>query len=166
MVLPFWLSLRKQPFWVVHAGRPYALRYTARSASAVGSSLASTIATVLPAPPVVGNRYADTRSVRARPFGAALVADGTRRAKHRAKPSRAVGQTAVVPAGDAGGVAAFGNGKPSGALTRAAWCTVSSTLAPAGTDSSVDAPTAAGMLSSSAGAASAPTSVWRPTCTS
>src|SRR5438477_97540 len=74
VVLPFWLSLRKQPFWVVHAGRPYALRYTARSASAVGSSLASTIATVLPAPPVVGNRYADTRSVRARPFGAALVA--------------------------------------------------------------------------------------------
>ena len=46
--------LRKQPFAVVHAGRPYWVRKTARSASAVESPYASTIATVWPAPPPAG----------------------------------------------------------------------------------------------------------------
>ena len=36
--LPVWLTLRKQPLAVVHGASPYLLRYTARSASALGSS--------------------------------------------------------------------------------------------------------------------------------
>ena len=51
-VAPFSLTFLKQPDWLVHAGRPYVERYTARSASAVGSSYASTIATVSALPPV------------------------------------------------------------------------------------------------------------------
>ncbi len=46
LVLPFSSSLRKQPFAVVHAGRPNSLSYTPRSASAVGSLYASTTAIV------------------------------------------------------------------------------------------------------------------------
>ena len=41
LVTPFWFNFWKQPFAVVHAGRPYCERYTARSASAFGSSYAS-----------------------------------------------------------------------------------------------------------------------------
>src|SRR5947209_6898811 len=42
--LPFWFTLRKQRFAVVHGGKPYRARYTARSCSACGVSYASTIA--------------------------------------------------------------------------------------------------------------------------
>src|SRR5262244_2535210 len=46
---PFWFTFLKQPFAVVHAGRPKLLRYLARSASALGLSIASTMAMVAPA---------------------------------------------------------------------------------------------------------------------
>src|SRR5579872_544622 len=49
-VMPDWLTLRKQRLAVVHGGRANVDRYTARSASAVGSSKASTIATIWPVP--------------------------------------------------------------------------------------------------------------------
>ena len=52
---PLSLTFLKQRFAVVHAGRPYALRNTLRSASALGSSPTSTIATVS-APPAVCDR--------------------------------------------------------------------------------------------------------------
>src|ERR1044071_6204504 len=62
-VLPVWPTFVKHPFAVVHGGRPYVDRYCARSDSAVGSSNASTIATVRPLPAVVdGRAYADCRS--------------------------------------------------------------------------------------------------------
>src|SRR5689334_21332012 len=61
-VAPFWLTLRKQPLAVVHAGRPNWLRYTARSDSAFGSSKASTIAMVWLAEPVAVRLYAERRS--------------------------------------------------------------------------------------------------------
>ena len=35
---PRWFTFRKQPLAVVQAGRPYLVRYVARSASAVGKS--------------------------------------------------------------------------------------------------------------------------------
>jgi hypothetical protein len=38
LVVPVWLTFVKQPFAVVHAGRPNLLLKTARSDSAVGSS--------------------------------------------------------------------------------------------------------------------------------
>jgi hypothetical protein len=47
---PFSLTLVKQLFAVVHAGRPYWLRYAVRSLSALGSSNAPMIATVAPLP--------------------------------------------------------------------------------------------------------------------
>src|ERR1039458_3625623 len=59
---PFWLTFLKQPFAVVQAARPYCDRYTARSASAVGSSLASTMATMRPLPPLAGRLYAERSS--------------------------------------------------------------------------------------------------------
>ena len=72
LALPFWLSLRKQPLAVVHADRPNCRRYTPRSASAVGSSNASTIATVCPLPAVAdGSLYADWMSFGPRPAGVA-----------------------------------------------------------------------------------------------
>jgi hypothetical protein len=46
----------KQPFELVHGGKPYCARYTARSLSAFGSSNASTMATVCPEPAVVEGR--------------------------------------------------------------------------------------------------------------
>ena len=49
---PVSLTLRKHPLAVVHAARPEVLRNVPRSDSAVGSSYASTIATVSPRPPV------------------------------------------------------------------------------------------------------------------
>src|SRR5690242_16922952 len=52
LVPPFWSTLRKQPLAVVQAERPNWLRYVPRSASAVGSSIASTIAIVWPEPAV------------------------------------------------------------------------------------------------------------------
>src|ERR1700743_551744 len=45
---PLWLTLAKQPVAPVHGDRPYCLRYTPRSASALGLSKASTMATVFP----------------------------------------------------------------------------------------------------------------------
>ena len=70
---PFWFTLRKQPLAVVHAGSPYVDRYVARSDSAFGSSWASTIATVWPAPAVeLGSLYALCRSAGPRPAGSAL----------------------------------------------------------------------------------------------
>src|SRR5579883_3311956 len=52
---PFWLILRKQPLAVVQGGRPKVERYIAKSDSALGSSKASTIATVIAALPLVVN---------------------------------------------------------------------------------------------------------------
>src|SRR5215510_11639989 len=52
LVLPVWLTLRKQPFAVVHGGNPNCARYTARSASAFGYPNASTTATVVAELPV------------------------------------------------------------------------------------------------------------------
>src|SRR4051794_15814288 len=49
--VPLWFTFLKQPLAVVHGGRPNLARYTARSLSAFGSSYASTMATVMPAPP-------------------------------------------------------------------------------------------------------------------
>src|SRR5205085_465124 len=46
LAAPFWFTLRKQPLAVVQAGRPNCDRYVARSDSALGSSMASTMATV------------------------------------------------------------------------------------------------------------------------
>src|SRR5881227_3021149 len=51
-VPPSWSTFLKHPFAVVHAASPYCERYTARSDSAFGSSKASTIAMVLPEPPL------------------------------------------------------------------------------------------------------------------
>src|SRR5947209_5764202 len=48
--LPAWFTLRKQPFAVVQAGSPTALRYAPRSLSALGLSKESTMAIVLPDP--------------------------------------------------------------------------------------------------------------------
>src|SRR5580692_4241035 len=50
--LPSWLTFLKHPFTFVHSESLYSFRYTFRSASAFGSSYASTIATVCPDPPV------------------------------------------------------------------------------------------------------------------
>src|SRR5215475_648239 len=61
LFLPFWSTLRKQPLAVVQAGRPNCDRYTPRSASAVGSSNASTIATVWLADPDAVRLYAERR---------------------------------------------------------------------------------------------------------
>src|SRR3954463_9499355 len=41
LAAPFWLTFLKQPLAVVHGDRPRLLRKTARSASAVGASMAS-----------------------------------------------------------------------------------------------------------------------------
>ena len=61
LVAPFWFTIRRQPLATVQAGRPNWLRYMARSAAAVGSLLASTIATVSPEPPAVDSLYALAR---------------------------------------------------------------------------------------------------------
>src|SRR5262245_32933683 len=58
-VPPFWLIFLKQPFAVVQAGRPKWLRYAPRSAAALGSSIASTIATVRPLACLPDTLYAD-----------------------------------------------------------------------------------------------------------
>src|SRR5260221_4351412 len=90
-VPPFWSTLRKQPFAVVHGGRLYVLRYVARSASAFGLSNASTMATVRPLPFVVSSAYALCRSHGVKPEwaveqpAAGTVVDG-----------RVVGGTVVV----------------------------------------------------------------------
>src|SRR5712671_2431644 len=55
LVPPFWSTFRKHPLAVVQGGSPKVERYTARSLSAFGSSKASTMAMVWPAPPVVGS---------------------------------------------------------------------------------------------------------------
>jgi hypothetical protein len=49
-VPPRWSTFWKQPLSVVHAGSPNCARNTPRSASALESPNASTIATVWPAP--------------------------------------------------------------------------------------------------------------------
>src|SRR4051794_37401528 len=75
---PFWLTFLKQPFAVVHAGRPYVERYTPRSASAVLSSYASTMATVWLPPAeaaAAASAYAFWRSDGRSPAGA-VVANG------------------------------------------------------------------------------------------
>src|SRR5438105_6134260 len=75
LAAPFWLTFLKQPFAVVHAVRPYWLRYVARSSSARGSSYASTMATGAPVPPAVFSLYAERRSAGPYPAGTtALVA--------------------------------------------------------------------------------------------
>ncbi len=72
LAAPFWLTFRKQPLAVVHGGRPNWARYTARSASAFGSSNASMMATVAPLPAVAeGSLYALCRSAGPSPAGAA-----------------------------------------------------------------------------------------------
>jgi hypothetical protein len=68
---PLWLTFLKQPFAVVQAGSPNCERYVARSLSAVGSSNASTTATMWPLPPVEGNPYALRRSLGPKPCGVA-----------------------------------------------------------------------------------------------
>src|ERR1700680_2136031 len=61
--LPYSLTFVKHLLTVVHADRWYAARYFAKSLIAVGSFIASTIATVCPCPPVFdGNAYAACRS--------------------------------------------------------------------------------------------------------
>src|SRR6266487_821714 len=67
LAVPFWFTLWKQPFAVVHAGSPNCDRYVPRSASAVGSSCASTIAMVRLELPVLVRLYADRRSAGPRP---------------------------------------------------------------------------------------------------
>src|ERR1700722_1982978 len=52
---PLWLTLVKQPLATVHAGRPYVLRYVARSVAGLGSSPASTTA-IVSEPPAVCDR--------------------------------------------------------------------------------------------------------------
>src|SRR5438034_8639359 len=75
---PAWLTLLKQPLAVVHGGRPNWARYTARSASALGLSNASTIATVWPLPPAAdGSAYADCRSPGPYPAGGAACGAST-----------------------------------------------------------------------------------------
>src|SRR5436190_20469372 len=70
---PTWLTLVKQPLAVVHAGSPNWARYTARSASAFGSSKASTMATVRPEPATEdGRSYADCRLAGPYPAGVKL----------------------------------------------------------------------------------------------
>ena len=72
LAAPVWFTLRKQPLAVVHGGRPNWDRYVARSDSALGSSNASTMATVAPAPAVAdGSLYAFCRSAGPRPAGLA-----------------------------------------------------------------------------------------------
>src|SRR5436190_6775067 len=96
-VPPRWSILRKQPLAVVHAGSPNVLRYTARSASAVGSSNASTIATVRPAPAVAdGSLYAGWRSAGPYPAGVAaagLAAGSVRTSAWQAAVPGAAAQT-------------------------------------------------------------------------
>src|SRR5262245_56763621 len=89
------------------------------------------MATVRPAPPVAGNLYADSRSARANPSGTAVRA-GAASAKHRAYPGRDVRHTGLTPAGTVPGAGGVGRiAIPSGALTSAAWWTVSSSVLPA-----------------------------------
>src|SRR6185437_6246330 len=52
---PNWLTFSKQPFFLVHGGRPYSELNFARSSSMVGASKASTTATVSPVPPAFGS---------------------------------------------------------------------------------------------------------------
>jgi hypothetical protein len=65
--------LVKQPFAVVHAGKPNWLVNTARSLSAAGSSNASTIAIVSPPPALelVGKLYSDLTRLGEYPRGVA-----------------------------------------------------------------------------------------------
>src|SRR5262249_54851380 len=58
LAAPFWFTLLKQPLAVVQAGRPNCDRYVPRSDSALGSSWASTIATVIPEPLALESLYA------------------------------------------------------------------------------------------------------------
>src|SRR5215831_16599286 len=74
---PFWFTFRKHPLAVLHGARPKLLRYVPRSASALGESIASTMAMVWPLPAVAeGSLYADTRSAGPRPATAAAAASG------------------------------------------------------------------------------------------
>src|SRR5262249_41042886 len=67
---PSWLTLLKHPVSLVHGARPYCERYIARSASAFGSSKASTMPTTWPPPAVDDGRlYALCRSVGPYPEG-------------------------------------------------------------------------------------------------
>src|SRR5436305_12148745 len=74
---PAWLTFLKHPFAVVHDGNPNCELNTLRSLSAVGSSNASTIATVWPKPTAlsVENEYADLIVAGESPVGA-VVASG------------------------------------------------------------------------------------------
>src|SRR5258707_4986227 len=54
-VAPLWLTFLKQPLAVVQGARPKVERYTPRSASAFGSSYASTMAMVWPLPLVASS---------------------------------------------------------------------------------------------------------------
>src|SRR5437764_9327253 len=69
LAAPFWLTFLKQPLAVVQAGSPRTLRNLARSASALGLSIASTIATVRPPECSPDSLYADWMSAGARPTG-------------------------------------------------------------------------------------------------
>src|SRR3954451_19239162 len=73
VVDPVWLTFVKQPFATVQAGRPYCVRYAARSEAAFGSSYASTIATVCPEAAVLeGSAYAAWMLLGPYPLGVAL----------------------------------------------------------------------------------------------
>jgi hypothetical protein len=95
---PFWPIFLKQPFAVVQAGRPNCVLYFARSASAVGSSYASTMAIVCAFGAEVGSWYAVWNCCGDRPVGA-VVASGepfpsvTTSAVHSAVPAAGVEQT-------------------------------------------------------------------------
>src|SRR5215831_9425424 len=89
---PFWFTFVK-----FAGGRPNVERYVARSDATFGSSNASTIATVTPAPPELLMAYALCRSAGPKPDGSALAetaaaappipATSVRRsARHDAKP--------------------------------------------------------------------------------
>src|SRR6266702_6179391 len=78
---PLWLIFLKQPFEVVQGGRPNVVRYTPRSASALGLSYASTMAMIGPSVavlevPLNGTPYAACRSAGASPEVSLLNAFG------------------------------------------------------------------------------------------
>src|SRR3954451_7006535 len=92
---PVWLTFLKQPLAVVQAGSPNWLRYTPRSASAVGSLNASTIAMVWLAEPFEVSLYAERRSAGLSPCG--LAAFGRTPLPGRA-PERTYDRQLAVPA--------------------------------------------------------------------
>src|SRR3989440_12717014 len=136
---PSWLTFVKHPLAVVHSGRPNWARYTARSASALGLSNASTIATVWPAPPPAGSAYADTRSAGPYPLGATCGASTplppwtSVRASAKQDSSlffadplhRARTEAALLPPPGGSACAGVDTARPSPAVVTAATSTVS-----------------------------------------